>query len=416
MSDELWNQFTERRLSRRMMLNWSARFGVGAAGLALVGCGGDDDDDEAPAAAAAQAEPAAPPAPDAEPEPDAAPEPDTTPEPDAAPEPEPVAPELSIVIDEIALAGADGTVTLINASDDAIDVGGWFMCQRPSYARLPDGTTIGAGERLTVHANAGDNAATDVFVGGGMGLLGGSGEMAIYSDGSFDSAASMVAYVGWGGGGGRQGLAQVADLWGDTNLDVAAGDLIFWAGDTIGVDNYGHVVGGAAAAAAPTEEEMAMASGKVIIQNLAFVDSGVVRIQNMTADSVSLAGWFLCQFPNYWPFPAIDLGPGSQLRIRLGSGDDTGDTLHATSGAGALSAGGGEMGLYSGNGFDQAEDIVSYIAWGGGGGRLGVAQAAGIWGGSNLNVADGNVVGYTGGGVGADGYQVAASGSEGTDF
>ena len=31
-------------------------------------------------------------------------------------------------------------------------------------------------------------------------------------------------------------------------------------------------------------------------------------------------------------------------------------------------------------------------------------------------IADGNVVGYTGGGVGADGYQIAGSGNEGTDF
>ena len=74
------------------------------------------------------------------------------------------------------------------------------------------------------------------------------------------------------------------------------------------------------------------------------------------------------------------------------------------------------MGLYSGNDFGAARNIVSYIAWGGGGGRLGVAQAAGIWGDSNLDIADGNVVGYTGGGVGADGYQVTDSGTEGTDF
>ena len=42
-------------MSRRSLLQASARAGVGAAGLALVGCGGDDDDDDdQPAAAQAQ--------------------------------------------------------------------------------------------------------------------------------------------------------------------------------------------------------------------------------------------------------------------------------------------------------------------------------------------------------------------------
>ena len=39
-----------KRLSRRRMLALSGGLGIGVAGLALVGCGGDDDDDDAPAA------------------------------------------------------------------------------------------------------------------------------------------------------------------------------------------------------------------------------------------------------------------------------------------------------------------------------------------------------------------------------
>ena len=46
-----WNRTRRNRLSRRTLLQASGRAGVGAAGLALVGCG--DDDDDAPAAAAA---------------------------------------------------------------------------------------------------------------------------------------------------------------------------------------------------------------------------------------------------------------------------------------------------------------------------------------------------------------------------
>ncbi|HJN92946.1 MAG TPA: ABC transporter substrate-binding protein, partial [Dehalococcoidia bacterium] len=42
-----WQQLIQTRYSRRTMLGVSAKAGVGAAGLALVGCGDDDDDDEA---------------------------------------------------------------------------------------------------------------------------------------------------------------------------------------------------------------------------------------------------------------------------------------------------------------------------------------------------------------------------------
>ena len=51
-----WTALRRHKISRRTMLGASAKAGVGAAGLALVGCGGDDDDDDAPAAAAAPAE------------------------------------------------------------------------------------------------------------------------------------------------------------------------------------------------------------------------------------------------------------------------------------------------------------------------------------------------------------------------
>jgi len=41
-----WTKLRRTKLSRRSLLSASARAGVGAAGLALVGCGGDDDDDQ----------------------------------------------------------------------------------------------------------------------------------------------------------------------------------------------------------------------------------------------------------------------------------------------------------------------------------------------------------------------------------
>ena len=54
-----WKRQSGRRLSRRTLLGASARAGVGAAGLALVGCGDDDDDDAAVAETPAEQEQAA---------------------------------------------------------------------------------------------------------------------------------------------------------------------------------------------------------------------------------------------------------------------------------------------------------------------------------------------------------------------
>ena len=54
-----WTSLRHDKISRRTMLGASAKAGVGAAGLALVGCGGDDDDDGAGDAAAAEAAAAA---------------------------------------------------------------------------------------------------------------------------------------------------------------------------------------------------------------------------------------------------------------------------------------------------------------------------------------------------------------------
>ena len=48
-----WQRMRRKQMSRRALLRASGRAGVGAAGLALVGCGDDDDDGQQSAAQAA---------------------------------------------------------------------------------------------------------------------------------------------------------------------------------------------------------------------------------------------------------------------------------------------------------------------------------------------------------------------------
>ena len=55
-----WQRMSRKRMSRRGILRASARAGVGAAGLALVGCGDDDDDGQATMQVQQQQQPAQP--------------------------------------------------------------------------------------------------------------------------------------------------------------------------------------------------------------------------------------------------------------------------------------------------------------------------------------------------------------------
>ncbi len=59
-----WKRMQRKRLSRRSLMSASARAGVGAAGIALVGCGDDDDDGQTAAQAQPQSQQQAQPAAD----------------------------------------------------------------------------------------------------------------------------------------------------------------------------------------------------------------------------------------------------------------------------------------------------------------------------------------------------------------
>ena len=77
-------------------------------------------------------------------------------------------------------------------------------------------------------------------------------------------------------------------------------------------------------------------------------ESGEVTVTNFGANTVSLEGLWLCQFPTY-----VEL-----------SGVLNGGATMAFGGIGTLDASSGEAGLYIGNNFGDSETIVSYVEWG----------------------------------------------------
>ena len=113
--------------------------------------------------------------------------------------------------------------------------------------------------------------------------------------------------------------------------------------------------------------------------------SGAVTITNLGPDTINLDSWWLCQQPDYWPFPNVDLAPNASLVISAAGGDDTNTTLFANGAYGGLNGDhGGEVGLYIDQDFSSAASLADFVAWNDGGSRIGVGRAAGLWGQDDL--------------------------------
>ena len=131
-----------------------------------------------------------------------------------------------------------------------------------------------------------------------------------------------------------------------------------------------------------------IATGGPIIEQVVLGGADATMVILNTGDTpASLAGWFLCNGPSYWPFPAGELAPGARLTVHAGAGTDSTTELFAGGSFGSLAGGDGEIALYSSNAFGSADAIVSYVGWGSAKGRLSVARAAGIWGEATLEPA-----------------------------
>ncbi|MDH3731229.1 MAG: hypothetical protein OES13_08925, partial [Acidimicrobiia bacterium] len=113
-----------------------------------------------------------------------------------------------------------------------------------------------------------------------------------------------------------------------------------------------------------------------------------VTISNLGSDAVSVAGLWLCNRPSYTELPTAVIAAGTSLDIPA-------DAL------GNLAAGGGEVALYASNSFGDPSAMLDYVGWGSGGGRLSVAEEAGLWPAGESVVASGTAISAPAGGASA---------------
>ena len=100
--------------------------------------------------------------------------------------------------------------------------------------------------------------------------------------------------------------------------------------------------------------------------------AGVATISNTSTDAIDLTGHWLCNRPAYVELPGQSLAAGETLEVSLGG----------------VTQGGGEVGLYTSGSFGSSDDMVDYVTWGSGGGRLSVAEGAGLWSGDSAAAGD----------------------------
>ena len=105
--------------------------------------------------------------------------------------------------------------------------------------------------------------------------------------------------------------------------------------------------------------------GGVQLSAIVFGADGHVTVTNTSEAEVSLDGLWLCNRPAYVALSG-SLAPDASIEI-------------PASDMGGLSADGGEAGLYTESSFGSPDAMIDYVAWGGGGGRAGVAVDAGLW-------------------------------------
>ena len=143
--------------------------------------------------------------------------------------------------------------------------------------------------------------------------------------------------------------------------------------------------------AAPTTTEppptttIAEGDPAIRIDEIVFVGDPYLLLANRGTGAGTTGEMWICQFPNYFALPAVELGPGDRIAIPLGDGEvpdlvGVVASVEAVRPLGPISRSSGEIGLYSTDTFNAPEAIVDYVEWGQADhARSIVAVRAGIW-------------------------------------
>ena len=126
----------------------------------------------------------------------------------------------------VAIDFAAGFILIRNDGDEDYDLGGHWICNRPTYSQLPD-EVLAPGDVVEIEASA-------------VGLSAGSGELALYTSGDFSSADDIVRYVQWGSDShGRTATAVAGSVWQNGDfVDNQGGNLASVGSDPVSAADW----------------------------------------------------------------------------------------------------------------------------------------------------------------------------------
>jgi hypothetical protein len=143
-----------------------------------------------------------------------------------------------VIFEITTVSFASPMVVITNVGTESGNLGGHWICQRPSYQEIPD-VELAPGESVAISLG-GDGFAPPagaLTIEGALDLgaiAAGSGEIGLYSSNSFGSADAIVSYVEWGNSGhGRSATAVEAGAWDDGGFVATTDDTAGIQQDTI---------------------------------------------------------------------------------------------------------------------------------------------------------------------------------------
>ncbi len=117
------------------------------------------------------------------------------------------------------------------------------------------------------------------------------------------------------------------------------------------------------------------AVGDIIINEI--TANGKVELKNVSASTIDISSYWLCNFPAYQQI--------SNLTVDCGSTNLAAGAIVVIDGFSPVSNTDGELGLYTSSAFGSSTAIEDYVEWGSSGHqRASVAIAAGVWTTSNF--------------------------------